>query len=458
MPGCPPCWDTEQPGTGTLSRLPLPPVPLASRDDLGLGQAPQCWDSPMLSPTASGACALRQHPVPSPTASSARALPLCRATSGTSSGSPWVCAGRVCPQESRRLGSGRAAAAFWQQDRSPQGSVCPGDVGEPMEGCGAWEEEPAPDTAANPSALREERSYHGGLLHRLGLPALRSPHVTSERTPGLRESRVCQEPEALRGCEKTPVPPIASWPAWPLLPIIVLSFPLAWQSPGAGVAESGLLHPHHPPGVSGEAEAQECPVRHHVASQQPAPGTREPGHCGAAWAAGESCPGLQLRQPSQWEAQPKAGRQTLHPGGRGAETLLLLQLLSSAGALLPMARWQLSPSVAVEPQGRLSLHSTGSIQGVRHSCFLLTQAWSCVPRPLRHNVPAWRLHGSSQPSAMVEAEGGLCVKHLACSSLQVVWGGRAPCPPGSARGVGQPPAHSPRGTRQGIPLGICISL
>lgn len=147
----------------------------------------------------------------------------------------------------------------------------------------------------------------------------------------------------------------------PSLPVIVLSFPAAWQNPGAGMAESGLLHPHHPRGVSGEAEAQECPVHHHVAGQQPAPETQEPGHCGAAR---ESRPGLQLRQPSQREAQPKAGRQTLDPGGRGAEALLLLQPLSSAGALLPAARWQLSPSAAAEPQSGLSLRSTGSIQGV----------------------------------------------------------------------------------------------
>lgn len=212
MPGCLPCWDTEQPGTGTLPGLLLLPIPLAKRGDLGLGQVPQCRDSPMPSPTASGACALQRHPVPLPTASDARALPLCRATAGTSGGSPWVCAGCLCPQESRWLGSGRAAGAFWQQDRSPQGSTCPGDAGELMEGCGAQEGEPAPDTPANPLALREERSYHGGLLHLLGPPALRNPHVTSERTQGLRESGACQEPEELRGCEKTPVPPIASWP------------------------------------------------------------------------------------------------------------------------------------------------------------------------------------------------------------------------------------------------------
>lgn len=83
-----------------------------------------------------------------------------------------------------------------------------------MEGYGAGEGAPTPDTAANP--LREERSYHGGLLHLLGLLVLWSPHVTPEKTPGLRESGVCQEPEELRGCEKTPDPPIASWPAWPL--------------------------------------------------------------------------------------------------------------------------------------------------------------------------------------------------------------------------------------------------
>lgn len=62
----------------------------------------------------------------------------------------------------------------------------------------------------------EERPYHEGMSHLPGLPVLPSPHVTSERTPGRRESGACQEPEELRGCEKTPVPPSSSWAAWPL--------------------------------------------------------------------------------------------------------------------------------------------------------------------------------------------------------------------------------------------------
>lgn len=93
---------------------------------------------------------------------------------------------------------------------------------------------------------------------------------------------------------------------------------------------------------------------------------------------------------------------------------------------------------------------------LRHSCFLLTQAWSCVPCPLRHNVPAWRLHGSSQPSEMVEAEEGACVKYLACSSLQVVWGGGAPRPADSAGGVWDGLLPIPRGEPSGylhFPLG-----
>lgn len=186
------------------------------------------------------------------------------------------------------------------------------------------------------------------------------------------------------------------------LPIIVLSFPAAWRSPGAGMAESGLLHPRHPPRVSGEAEAQECPVHHHVARQQPAPGTGELEHCRDVKAAGESFPGLQLQQLSQQQAQHKAGRQTLHPGGRGAETPLLFQPLSPAGALLAMARWQLSP-----PRPAGSGYTALALSKVlQHSCFSLTQAWSRVPCPLRHNVPAQRLHGSTQPSATVRAEGG----------------------------------------------------
>jgi len=200
MPGCLPCWDMEQPGTGTLSGLPLLPIPLTSRDDLGSGQA------------NSASTALCRHPLPAVPVPSHCAVP-----PAAPAAAPRGCAGCLCPKESCRLGSGRSAGAFWQQDRSLQGSTCPGDVGELMEGCGARDGEPAPDTAANPLALREESSYHGGLLHLLGLPVLWSPHVTSEETPGLRENGACQEPEELKGCEKTPVPPNASWPAW-LLP------------------------------------------------------------------------------------------------------------------------------------------------------------------------------------------------------------------------------------------------
>lgn len=83
-------------------------------------------------------------------------------------------------------------------------------------GCGAREGEPAPDTAANPLALREEGSYHGGVPHLLGPPALRSPRVTSEQSPALWGSGARQDPEELTGCENTQVPPITSWPAWPL--------------------------------------------------------------------------------------------------------------------------------------------------------------------------------------------------------------------------------------------------
>lgn len=108
----------------------------------------------------------------------------------------------------------------------------------------------------------------------------------------------------------------------PSLAVIVLSFPTAWQSPAAGTAESGLLHPHHPPGVSGEAEAQECPVCAHVARQEQCHDMGAGHH-----EAGESCPGLQLQQPSRWEAQLKVSRQNLHSGGREAEPLLCPQLL-----------------------------------------------------------------------------------------------------------------------------------
>lgn len=69
-------------------------------------------------------------------------------------------------------------------------------------------------------------------------------------------------------------------------------------------------------------------------------------------------------------------------------------------------RWQLSPSVAAEPQGKLSLHSPGSGRGVMAQ-LLLTYA-GCEPCAcaLRRNVPAWRLLQSSQHAATEEAMGG----------------------------------------------------
>lgn len=88
------------------------------------------------------------------------------------------------------------------------------------------------------------------------------------------------------------------------------------------------------------------------------------------------------------------------------------------------ARWQLSPSVATEPQRGLSSAYTALAPSKvsQHSCFSLTQARSCVPCPLRHNVPAWRLRGSSQHSAVVEAERGPCARHFARPRVQMVWG------------------------------------
>lgn len=146
-----------------------------------------------------------------------------------------------------------------------------------------------------------------------------------------------------------------------------------------------------------------------------------------------------------WEAN--------RPGSRGAETLLLLQLLSSSGALLAWPGGSCPPRRPWSP--RASSAYTAPSKVLRQSCFSLTQAWTCVPCSLRHYVPAWRLRGSSQPSAMAEAEGGPCVKHLAGSSGQAVWAGGALRPADGARGVGQPPARS---SREGIPRGICISL
>lgn len=150
----------------------------------------------------------------------------------------------------------------------------------------------------------------------------------------------------------------------PSLPVIVLSFPAAWQSPGAGTADSGLLHPHHPPGLSGEAEAQECPVCAHGAGQERCHHMGE-GHHGAARGTGESCPGL------PWESLLKVRRQNLHSEGRGAEPC------SVPSCCPARAQWQVSPLscpclVPAVPLGghgaperaQLSLHSAGSVQGV----------------------------------------------------------------------------------------------
>lgn len=59
-----------------------------------------------------------------------------------------------------------------------QGSTCPGDVEEPMEGCRVRSRH------GSDPVHWEERPYHGGMSHLPGLPVLPSPHVTSERTPG----------------------------------------------------------------------------------------------------------------------------------------------------------------------------------------------------------------------------------------------------------------------------------
>lgn len=93
----------------------------------------------------------------------------------------------------------------------PAGHSVAWECGELVEGCGVWEGEPALGTAGTPLASREGRSYHVGSPCQLGAPVLCRPRVTSQRTPGLEESRACHEPGEPRRCEKSPVPPIASW-------------------------------------------------------------------------------------------------------------------------------------------------------------------------------------------------------------------------------------------------------
>lgn len=102
----------------------------------------------------------------------------------------------------------------------------------------------------------------------------------------------------------------------PSLPVIVLSFPAAWQSPGAGMAESGLLHPHHPPRVSGEAEAQECPVppsHGQAAASTRDPGTTAPRGCSGCWGLLSWPPApaaiLMGSSAQSWEANPSPRRQ-----------------------------------------------------------------------------------------------------------------------------------------------------
>lgn len=133
----------------------------------------------------------------------------------------------------------------------------------------------------------------------------------------------------------------------------------------------------------------------------------------AAFPVGNSAQSEQAK-PSLWRQRSRAS--ALSPAA--------VLLVPRGRCPLCPARWQLSPSVATEPQSGLSSVYTAlaPAEVSQHSCFSLTQARSCVPCPLRHNVPAWRLRGSSQGSAVVEAERGPCVRHSARSRVRVVWG------------------------------------
>lgn len=120
------------------------------------------------------------------------------------------------------------------------------------------------------------------------------------------------------------------------------------------------------------------------------------------------------REPAPWEhiptscsqREPRFGmvtglleRQTFTPeaeaGGEGCRPLLK--------ARCRWPRWPLSPWVAAEPQGRLSLHGPGSMQGAAAQLLLAYARLEPCPRALRHNVPARGLLASSRPS---EAAGG----------------------------------------------------
>lgn len=60
-----------------------------------------------------------------------------------------------------------------------------------------------------------------------------------------------------------------------------------------------------------------------------------------------------------------------------------------------MAWWQLSPLVAVEPQGRLSLHSSGFIQGVTAQLLLAYAGLELCPLSPETQCPSlevmWQL-------------------------------------------------------------------
>lgn len=146
--------------------------------------------------------------------------------------------------------------------------------------------------------------------------------------------------------------------------------------------------------LPGETEAWERPVCGHEAMSTK--GTQWSEHCRDAQAGESILPQPAFPMESPWVSE---------------EADILLE----ASHRWPW--WQLSPSVAAEPHGELSLHSPGSGRGVTAQ-LLLTYA-GCEPCPcaLRHNVPAWRLLQSSQLVATEEAMGGPRVERPTHSSL-----------------------------------------
>lgn len=106
-------------------------------------------------------------------------------------------------------------------------------------------------------------------------------------------------------------------------------------------------------------------------TQEPVPGERIPTSCSHREPRFGMATGLPERQPFTPEAEGV---------GEGCRPL------QKARCRWP--RWPLSPWVAAEPQGRLSLHGPGSIPGAVAQLLLAYAGLEPWPRALRRDVPA----------------------------------------------------------------------